>query len=308
MKTSENTNTISEALAKCQKVLRNPEKDCTATIPMKSGGKYSYKYASLPSIYDGCREALAANGLSHFAALIKQGDKDFLEMRLSHSSGQWIESQYELPIMNDPKQRAAEITYGRRYLFTALIGIAADEDTDGDLTDRKKKSEVPSNIPSNLSQKNVVDTDKPSLAQLAVLQKIIKEAFWTKDDALKYLKEKFHVNSTKELHWKQWETACAYIEQHPMPENATVQEVEPKVDSFAAFQEIPISNTPPPPPGLKNREAIMKAILAEADKKKIDLDELAKLCKNEFKMLPEKLNNIQASQFLDLIRAQEIRN
>jgi len=132
MRTSEQIDKIAEALAKAQGEMRNPEKNKTATIPMKSGGKYSYDYADLPHTFDTVRAALAKHGLSHTCVIEPDTANTtvFLTMLMMHASGQWIQSSLTFPSSNDPKQIAALITYYRRYLFTAITGLAADDDFD----------------------------------------------------------------------------------------------------------------------------------------------------------------------------------
>jgi hypothetical protein len=52
---------------------------------------------------------------------------------IAHSSGQWIASEYPVcSVDGDHKAMGAAMTYARRYALTAMLGIAADEDTDGD--------------------------------------------------------------------------------------------------------------------------------------------------------------------------------
>lgn len=132
MKTSEQIDKLAEALSKAQGSFQNPEKNKTATIPMKAGGKYSYDYADLPESLNVTRKALSENGLSHLCTVSYIGDEGIpmLLGRLLHSSGQWVESEFLLPNSPDPKLIAASMTYGRRYLFNALTGIAADDDID----------------------------------------------------------------------------------------------------------------------------------------------------------------------------------
>ena len=132
MRTSQEINQISEALAKAQGELRNPEKNQTAKIPTKAGGSYSYNYADLPHTLDTIRGPLAKHGLSHSSGLESHADGLILSVRLMHSSGQWLESDVGFPGGNDPKLLAANITYFRRYLLTALVGVAADEDLDSE--------------------------------------------------------------------------------------------------------------------------------------------------------------------------------
>lgn len=132
MKTSESIAELSAALAKAQAQLKNPEKNRTAKIPTKSGGSYQYHYADLPSTYDAVRKALSENGLSHASGTTRETSETILSMRLMHASGEWIESSLPLPASHDPKALAANLTYFRRYLFIALVGIAGDDDVDGE--------------------------------------------------------------------------------------------------------------------------------------------------------------------------------
>src|SRR5882724_75852 len=154
MITSQSIAQLAEALAKAQGEMKNPEKNKTATIPMKSGGKYSYNYADLPSTIDCVRSALSKNGLSHVSSL-NFGDKGlYLSMRLIHCSGEWIESEYGLPNNLDDKAIASSMTYGRRYLFIALVGVAADDDLD----------DQPENDGVKYENRDVVPKGKPQVA------------------------------------------------------------------------------------------------------------------------------------------------
>src|SRR5665811_688131 len=93
MKTSPETNELMAALAKAQGAMKNPEKNKTATIPMKTGGVYSFTYADLPEIYDTNRAALSDNGLSHSFGTSVEEKFTLCSCRLAHSSGQWMESE-----------------------------------------------------------------------------------------------------------------------------------------------------------------------------------------------------------------------
>jgi len=132
MRTSPEIDQISTALAKAQGALKNPEKNQTAKIPTKTGGSYSYNYADLPHTLDTIRGPLAQNGLCHSAGIESHAEGMILSVRLMHTSGQWIESDVGFPGGNDPKMLAANITYFRRYLLTALVGVAADDDLDSE--------------------------------------------------------------------------------------------------------------------------------------------------------------------------------
>ncbi len=80
-----------------------------------------------------------------------------LSTRLIHSSGEWIEDEVHIPIEAD--QRVAQvvggiITYLRRYALSAMLGIVADEDTDGNEPPKGKKAQPKAKAPSNNGQKN----------------------------------------------------------------------------------------------------------------------------------------------------------
>lgn len=150
--TSETIGKLAEALAKAQSVMVNPEKNKTAEIPMKSGGRYKYNYSDLPSTFDVNRKHLSDNGISHSSVLFETHKGFSLGMILMHSSGEWIRSEYPLPSNVDDKAMASSITYGRRYLFQALTGIAGDDDLDSEpvsgasYDDKKKASKAQSDV------------------------------------------------------------------------------------------------------------------------------------------------------------------
>lgn len=134
MKTSEQLDKLAEALSKAQGQMVNPEKNKTAKVEgvTKAGKQYSYeyKYADLPQVFEAARKALSENGITHVCGMVPNGDSVLLSMRLIHSSGQWLESEITV-FGDDDKKLAAAITYFKRYLFISLVGMAAEEDTDG---------------------------------------------------------------------------------------------------------------------------------------------------------------------------------
>lgn len=129
---SEHLNEIAPALVAAQRTLRNPTTDSTATVPMKSGGKYSYKYLSLPGLLEHVRSAYRELGL----ALMQEVEGDSagvaVTTRIVHLSGQWVEfGPLFLPASGTPQDRGSAITYARRYALAAAVGLASDEDDDG---------------------------------------------------------------------------------------------------------------------------------------------------------------------------------
>jgi len=94
---------------------------------------FKAKYATFESLIEASRPALVANGLA-----VSQGS-DFIDGRvvvttmLIHASGEWLQTSVSLrPVKDDPQAVGSAITYGRRYGYQAIVGLAqADHDDDG---------------------------------------------------------------------------------------------------------------------------------------------------------------------------------
>lgn len=117
---------LAAALAKAQGAIRG-------AVKSKINPHFKNAYADLASVYDACREALAANDLAVTQTTDFDGADTWLATTLIHKSGQWIASRYPIrPQGNTPQQYGSAITYARRYSLAAIVGVAAeDEDDDG---------------------------------------------------------------------------------------------------------------------------------------------------------------------------------
>jgi len=89
---------------------------------------YSYKYAPLDAILAAVRDPLAGNGLA-IAQLLDGPD---LVTLLLHESGATLQARSLLPPWDGVQQYGSMVTYIRRYALTAILGIAAEEDDDGE--------------------------------------------------------------------------------------------------------------------------------------------------------------------------------
>jgi hypothetical protein len=123
------------ALAKAQGAFQPIEKNRSVEIAMKTGGKYRFRYADLEEIMAKTRPALSANGLALVQCVEQTQTGPLLTCRLLHANGGSLLSEVQLPAardLGDPKAFGAAITYHRRYLVTAMLGVAADDDLDED--------------------------------------------------------------------------------------------------------------------------------------------------------------------------------
>lgn len=125
---------LAAALAAFQAELPNIGKDSKATVPGKDGkAGYSYRYADLASISAVALPIAAKHGLSFSARPTLDGQGRFvLAYALRHSSGESDTGAYPLPPATaKPQEIGSAITYARRYALCSVLGIAPDEDDDG---------------------------------------------------------------------------------------------------------------------------------------------------------------------------------
>jgi ERF superfamily len=122
MKTSETIDAISAALAKAQGEIANPAKDA-------QNPHFRSSYADLAGGVNAIRAPLAKNGLAYIQATRLDGDILMVDTRVSHSSGQWIESEFPAcRFPAKPQEVGSALTYARRYALFAIVGIAGEDD------------------------------------------------------------------------------------------------------------------------------------------------------------------------------------
>lgn len=130
-------NELMQALAKAQGKITNALKD-------KKNPFFKSSYADLASVWECCREPLSSNGLSIIQTVDGTKEAMVLVTCLGHSSGQWIKSRMPLMIMRaDPQSLGSSLTYARRYALSAIVGICADEDDDGEKAMGRKSVAAP---------------------------------------------------------------------------------------------------------------------------------------------------------------------
>ncbi len=125
MQTSEQINEIAAALAKAQGEIKGAAKDST-------NPHFKSRYADLASVWDACRAALSKNGLSVVQIPDTTSDGVFLYTTIAHSSGQWFRGVMPVrPVQDTPQGLGSALTYARRYSLASMVGVAPDDDDDG---------------------------------------------------------------------------------------------------------------------------------------------------------------------------------
>lgn len=123
------------ALAKVQKTITDAKMDSV-------NPHFRSKYASLASVYEACRKLCAENNISISQLATTVDGNPAVWTMLGHASGQWIRSLLIVPAdKQTPQGMGSALTYGRRYALSAIVGIAADEDDDGNASEAQSQQQ-----------------------------------------------------------------------------------------------------------------------------------------------------------------------
>lgn len=129
MNKSDSIKTLAAALVKAQAKM--------PMVPFDSTNPFLHnKYASLGAVIQHSRPILAEFGLAVTQIPISEGDSIGIESILLHESGEFISDRLILPVGEEKGKSRAQvagsiITYLRRYSWASVLGLYADEDTDG---------------------------------------------------------------------------------------------------------------------------------------------------------------------------------
>lgn len=137
-----------EALAKAQSEFGPIHRTETARVRGEAKGsgrefEYVFSYAPLENVLAACVPALNKNGL-WFSQPLASADTGGHQLRtwLCHASGAMIEVETDLPRTETIQKLGSAVTYLRRYVAQALLGVSADEDDDGNAADGNQRTKV----------------------------------------------------------------------------------------------------------------------------------------------------------------------
>lgn len=154
---SESIENLAKALASFQSKVPTIKKD--ADNPF-----FKSKYASLENIISTIRKKLSGCDLS--IAQFPNG-KNGLTTILMHKSGEYLQSTVEFTAKDtSPQAVGSAITYMRRYALSAVLGLATDEDDDGNAASatQKKPSTKPERTVFESAVTAIVNATTPDKA------------------------------------------------------------------------------------------------------------------------------------------------
>lgn len=162
------------AFAKAQGSFEVPKKTKSYMIQNRP-----IKYADLADVIEAVRKGLADNGLliTHRIGFCR--GPFGLTTILMHSSGESMETWYPLPDASKIKAQdfGGALTYARRYSISSLLGVASDEDTDGEGAPPAdgtppKKPPVTAITPKPESKPQPADPFPPDASQISLLDEL----------------------------------------------------------------------------------------------------------------------------------------
>ena len=135
------TTTLNSALVAALGELRNVPKD-------KVNPHFKSKFTSLDAILDATRPVLSKHGLAMSQEPVFEDGLAGVVTRIIHTSGESRESKLLLPLRDQSAQGVGScLSYARRYAAAAVLGIASDEDDDGQIASTPSKAISKPSIP-----------------------------------------------------------------------------------------------------------------------------------------------------------------
>jgi hypothetical protein len=134
MNKSESVANLAVALVNVQAEIHNPKN--TADNPF-----YKSKYCPLQDVLNLTRPILSKHGLSVIQSPSGDGESISIHTMIIHTTGEWIEFD-PLKLKAEkltPQGAGSAITYGRRYSLSAVVGIASEDDDDGNTYEKPNK-------------------------------------------------------------------------------------------------------------------------------------------------------------------------
>jgi hypothetical protein len=128
----------SESITKLAVALVEAQAELTNVVESASNPFFKSMYAPLNTVIDHAKPVLTKHGLAIVQGNTPTENGVIVDTMLIHTSGEWIKSELNMPLAkNDPQGAGSAITYGRRYAYSAIIGISSGDDDDANSASNK---------------------------------------------------------------------------------------------------------------------------------------------------------------------------
>lgn len=110
----------------------------------KENPHFRSKYASLTAILKATKPALNENGIGITSRTRIQGDLIVVETFLVHKGKKFVRAEWPVGKLTMlPQQLGSALTYARRYALQSILGVAADDDDDGNAANSRQAPAQP---------------------------------------------------------------------------------------------------------------------------------------------------------------------
>jgi hypothetical protein len=151
------------ALAKAQGAFGPVHRSRTVTVKMREGGAYSFAYAPLEDLLAATRPALVANGLAVLTPIVRRDPRSALiVVYISHAGGAAMAFAFTFEPRPEVKDLGGQITYLRRYAYSAALNLAADDDED----DAPPEPAATTTVSQRPAKSTPSDDDMPSSSDI----------------------------------------------------------------------------------------------------------------------------------------------
>lgn len=172
MQHSESIAKIAEALAAFQSEVKDPRRD-------GNNPHFRSKYVQIDGLLDAVRPVLSKHGLSVVQSTGGNGQDISVTTMILHNSGEWIETDALVlkAVKADPQGAGSAVTYGRRYGLSAALGVAWDDDDDGNAASAPRQEAAPKDDAKTAALRKIVAEGKEKGVSAQNLADIVKKKY-----------------------------------------------------------------------------------------------------------------------------------
>ena len=180
---------------------------------------FKSRYTDLATAVNHCRPILAKHGLAIVQTFGGTAEEPIIFTTLIHKSGQVFTSDglCMKPVKPDPQAVGSLLTYGRRYSYLAMVGIAPEDD---DANKASGKGDKKQDKKADKGQKKQPEEPKVgdmiSGPQLTKLNTMISEATLDRENVKKLLRKKWDIKLESFKHLTAGQTHYVFDNWHKL--------------------------------------------------------------------------------------------
>lgn len=158
----------SESIAAIAAALVKAQNQMSGARAAQTNPHFKSKYAGLEEVVEAVKKPFADNGIAFSQHPFSDEAGSGVTTILMHTSGEWLQSDYVLPMVKvTPQGAGSSLTYARRYALAAVAGLPQRDD-DGNEAEAIAANESPA---PRVSKKQIAELK-------AALQKVKKSEKW----------------------------------------------------------------------------------------------------------------------------------